>query len=500
MKEIICPYCCKRFMPSAVDFRLDRVEEDGAAAQRELPQEAGSTFVNRKNTTVRGGKGAGLVRDEKLYQYYKDYLLLSDTDAASNANKLPFLEVDMMSPDIRYNVEDYNRFGYVTKIEYKGRELNERLCPYCHNTVVPNAGKYDMLMISMIGDTNVGKSVYLTVLEQVLKEDKFRGNLTFMGTEEEREIYLSNLTKLLNKKETLSATQRTKIPPMTFLYTYVTPDSNEKKYKLIVFCDIAGEDCRQERTMKQNGYHLSASDGFLFLIDVTRFPGVAHTIDQGSTISNMYQREIFTAINRYMIADTYDNTTRIPAAVVLTKCDVLGEVGKIYGTERYHNILNDQRGSDIHPGYANIKEFDQLNQVVPDMIAELGERELTKNVEDNFFTYNYFVASALGKSPEAIERVEENGNKVVENRVKGQIMPYRVTEAFYWLLAKANCIPYYYWEILSNHKGETKRIEFFYYENERASLMSRIEAARRNLGINLNGFMNRWKVEEHAQI
>lgn len=498
MKEIICPYCCKRFMPSAVDFRLERPIED-ENGQKDSAQESTGGFVNRKSSfTSSSSKKTGLVRDEKLFKYYKDYLQLSDNDAASNANQLPAIELDMMSPDIRYNVEDYNHFGYVTKIQYKGQTLNQRLCPECHNPVVPNAGKYDMLMISMIGDTNVGKSVYLTVLEQVLKEDKFRGNLSFMGTDEERDMYLSNLTKLLNKKETLSATNRVKIPPMSFLYTYATPDSTEKQYKLIVFCDIAGEDCRQEKTMKKNGYHLAASDGFLFLIDVTRFPGVTHTIEQGSTIENMYQREIFTAINRFMIADTYENTTKIPAAVVLTKCDVLGEVGRVQSTPEFHDILNDTRGKDIHPGFVNTSEFQHLNRVVPDMISELGENELAQNVEDNFASFNYFVASALGKNPEEVKR-EENGQEVTENKIKGQIKPYRVAEPFYWLLAKNSCIPYYYYEVQTSNRGETKRIEFYYYENEKPSLNQRIEGARKNLGIR-NSLMRRWTIVEQAQI
>ena len=110
------------------------------------------------------------------------------------------------------------------------------------------------------------------------------------------------------------------------------------------------------------------------------------------------------------------------------------------------------------------------------------------------------MASALGKSPEAIERVEENGNKVVENRVKGQIMPYRVTEAFYLAFGKGKLYPILLLGDFIQPQRRDKTDRVFYYENERASLMSRIEAARRNLGINLNGFMNRWKVEEHAQI
>lgn len=498
MREIICPYCCNRFMPSAVDFRLERPLED-ENEQKDSAQESSGGFANRKSSFgSSASKKSGLVRDELLYKYYKDYLQYSDTDAAGNANQLPAIELDMMSPDIHYDVEAYNRFGYVTKIEYKGQTLKQRLCPKCHNPVVPNAGKYDMLMVSMIGDTNVGKSVYLTVLEQVLKEDLFRGNLSFMGTDEERDLYLSNLTKLLNKKETLSATQRTKIPPMSFLYTYATPDTDEKQYKLIVFCDIAGEDCRQEKTMKQNGYHLAASDGFLFLIDVTRFPGVTHTIEQGSTIENMYQREIFTAINRFMIADTYENTTKIPAAVVLTKCDVLSEVGRVQSNSDFHDLLNDKRGKDIHPGYVNTKEFRYLNQIVPEMISELGENELAQNVEDNFASFNYFVASALGKNPEAVKR-EENGQEVTESKIKGQIKPYRVAEPFYWLLAKNSCIPYLYREVHKSNKGETKEIKFYYYENEKSSLNQRIETARKSLGVK-NSLFTKWNIIEQSQI
>lgn len=493
-KIIKCPYCCNSFQPGEVDFRLER-PLDGGGDPHSNP--AGTPFGGV--TSKRQIRNKGYVLDKKLYNYYKYYLQYSEEDAISNAIQLPAINMDPLSSDIIMNVEDWNRFGYVNSIQYKGQELDKRLCPYCHNLVIPSAGKYDMLMISMIGDTNVGKSVFLTVLQQVLKEDNFEGNLAFMGTDEERETYFGSIDRLLNKRKVLDATNRVRVPPMPFLYTYRVADSNEKQYKLIVFCDIAGEDCRSESTMRQHGFHLKASDGFLFLIDVTRFPKVKYTIDEGATIENYYQNEVFVAINRFMIANSYENTTSVPTAIVLTKCDVLDQVGALHGKEEYQSLIKRQDFRELNPGYIQFEEMNMLNEVVPNMMNELGEKALIRAVEDNFSSYNYFVASALGKSPELVER-SENGRTIKENKIKGQINPYRVSEPFHWLLAENDAIPYKYYEVLRNKKNEERRIEFYYYESERGHLMQKIEAARRAAGISrLNSWINgNWMVVEQS--
>lgn len=503
MRQVICPYCCSRFYPNKVDFRLEYPIE-GMGEVKPLETPPASAFPGKKPAfpnSAAGSKSTGMIQDGKLYLYYKNFLKYSESDAAASSRQLPFIKMNPMDPDIIYNRQDFERYGYVTSIEYKNQKLANRLCPNCHNPLIPNAGKYDMLMFSMIGDTNVGKSVYLTVLERVLREDKFRGNLSFMGSDEEREMYLGNLEKLLNKKEALTATQRQKVPPMPFLYTYVTPDSQEKKYKLIIFCDIAGEDCRSDTTMKKNGYHLKESDGFLFLIDITRFPNVKHTIEEESGIENYFQKEIFTAINRYLIADTYENTSKIPAAIVLTKSDVLRQIGTVYDNEKYSTLLKDMRGADIHPGYFSKEEADKLKSLVPELMEDLGERELCSAAADNFENYAYFIASALGKSPE-YTKLTENGTIREEKKIKGQIDPYRVSEAFYWLLAQKSCIPYRYTEILRNRNNEERKVEFYYYEDERASLPAKIEAARKSVGISrLNSWLHgNWSVVSHSDI
>lgn len=494
-KIIKCPYCCKTFQPSQADFRLERPLDGEDDLSEDSSANPFGTVVARKKPQNRG-----YVLDNELYNYYKNYLQYSEDDASSSATQLPAIKMDPFSRDIMMDVEEWNTHGYVTSITYKGQELDKRLCPFCHNPVVPNAGKYDMLMISMIGDTNVGKSVFLTVLQQVLKEDSFEGNLAFMGTDEERETYFGSIDRLLNKKKVLDATNRVRVPPMPFLYTYRVADSSEKQYKLVVFCDIAGEDCRSESTMKQHGYHLKASDGFLFLIDVTRFSKVLYAIDEGAAIENYYQNEVFVAINRFMIAKSHENTTSIPTAVVLTKCDVLDQVGTLHGKKELQDLIDRRDFKELNPGYIQIEEMNLLNRTVPELMNELGEKAMIRAVEDNFSTYNYFVASALGKSPEIIER-EENGRTIRENKIKGQINPYRVSEPFYWLLAKNDAIPYRYQEILRNKKNDVRNIDFYYYESERSNLMQRIEAARRSAGVTkLNSWMNgSWVLEAHSE-
>lgn len=373
MKEVLCPYCCKRFKPTQVDFRLERPVDEERTEKEEAEKALPDKESSRRGASRRATNRPGYVRDEKLY--------------------------------------------------------------------------------------------------------------------------LSNVEKLLNRKETLSATQRIKNPPMPFLYTYRTADSQEKKYKIIIFCDISGEDCRNVSDLKDKGYHLTASDGFLFLLDVTRFPSVVHTVENGSSISNLMQGEVFSEINRYMLADSYEDTIAIPSAMVLTKCDMLREVGKVYGVQKYREILEDTRR--VHTGFLDLEEINHLNHVIPELMADLGESRIPRRVEDNFATYSYFVTSALGKAASKITEVTE-GEK--ERKIQGQIEPYRVEEPFYWLLAKKNCIPYRYWEIQEHDKGKQVNITLNFYEEEKQFLNGRIEEKRREKGVKNSLFSGKWTRKQGTQL
>lgn len=477
MEEVLCPYCCERFTPDHVDFRLDRPLEE-ETEQKETEVSGGRA---RRGHAVREEELAkGFVVDEKLLRYYIEKLQMNNSEAESNARRLPAIKMNYEAPDIEYSLQDFSRYGYVTKIHYKGQTLNQRLCPFCHNPLVANAGKYEMLMISMIGDTEVGKSVYLTVLEETLGDAEHDGNLQFMGTEAERAQYRANVEQLIDKKKTLAGTQRVKNAPMPFLYTYRTKDSYTKKNKIIIFTDMAGEDCRDPEILKERGYHLKASDGFMFFIDVTRFPGVEYMAQNRPHVKNREQREVFTAIHKYMIADSYESTCAIPSAVILTKCDELGRVGLVNSTPEFLRLVTD----DTHYYCGNLEpeRVRRQNESVMRMIPMLGEKRLINYVEDTFSDFSYFVVSALGKAPTEIQG-ENMDRSMKEMIIEGQIMPFKISEPFFWLLAKKDCIPYYYWETWESSKGKKKNIEMYYFESEKENLNEKIEREKVNQGI-----------------
>lgn len=499
-KEIICPYCCRKFQPNMVDFRLERAlkipdeTEDQEGKEEQVQEEQRPSMMGfviqkapvRTKDTKRQSSPDGRVRDEKLFNYYMDYLFQSREDAESNSFLLPAVSVDYMSPDVEYNSRIYSEYGYVTEVTYKGQTLNKRLCPYCHNPVISNAGKYDMMVISVIGDTNVGKSVYLSVLYEMLMQDrKFEGSMLFMGTEIEKEMYLGNMEKLLNKN-VLEATDKMKVPPVPFLYTFRTAERQERKSVIVVFCDIPGESCRDLEAIKKHGYHLKVTAGILFLIDPTRFLRIKNDIyfdrDDDSVIGNRHQYEILEVINRYLMDSPDIDKSDIPAAIVLTKSDMLKRLNYFTSDMKHLELLEDMRGADMHPGYLSLKETDRLNAEIQQFLEKMEENRLY-NIKDLFHTYNFFLNSALGTAPEFV-KMNRDGIEIQEKRVM-KVNPYRVTEPFYWLLMKNGYIPCKQVENWRNKKREEKKLEIYYYEGEAAtSLENRKKSIRAQNGIN----------------
>lgn len=480
-KVILCPYCCKRFQPNRVDFRLVRPitesgEETDHSEEVQLPGMGIPNMVKNKPRTKESSDSK--IHDEKLYRYYIDFLNINESDARNDAYLMPAISPDYQSPDLVYDEVSMGRYGYVTEANYKGQVLNKRLCPHCHNPIIDGAGKYDMFLISVIGDTNVGKTVYLTVLQEMLKRDQFKGTMQFMGTKLEKELCFGNIDKLIHEKKVLDASARQKIPPMPFRYTFETADNREAKSCIIIFCDIAGEDCRNAETMEKNGYHIKASSGLLIMIDPTRFNTIKYNTEDGMKIENRYQLEVITAIYRFLIANTFEEQTKIPTAIILTKGDVLREMDYFKG--EIENGILAMNNADLHPGYLNLEETKRLDEVLEQFLKNIGESEFCHN-RRLFNTSSFFVCSSLGKNPEQVDRINYD-NMDTFIGINGTIKPYRVAEPFYWLLMQNNIIPCKYTERLIDYKGQERVIELYYYANEsKGSLQNRIDALKKSI-------------------
>lgn len=498
-KEILCKYCCTRFMPNEVHFRLvEPLAEEVEATVNEEEEDSIFGAVGRKKTSDKSNtsvKNYGLILDERLYEYYKAYVNYDETSARKDAMQLPYIAFDPMNSEIEYDYQEMNKYKYVMKVRYRRQELTTRLCPCCHMPLIEDAGKYDMYMFSVIGDTNVGKSIYLRVLEAMIEKGSFDAAMYFVGTKEEKEYYFKTRNEVINERKAIAATIG-RVPALTFQLTYFNIAANTRNTVLITFCDIAGEKCRDHEELKIYGKHLKASSGLLFLIDPTRYSRVKNTLSEESraSIDHAYQLEVIAAINRFLVSGTHNTYSDIPTAIMITKSDTLKEVGYFQESDDRRKILSDPDWNNRHPKYLNVAEIKRIHHGVEGFLNAMGERDFTLKVSDLFSSYSYFISSSLGRSI----AVNDNYDEVVKN---SGINPYRITEALYWMMERNNLIPRKMKRVYKNSKsGEEKEVAIYYLaEDAQASVNNMIEAKKAAMGIKDNIFGGKWVLirEDH---
>lgn len=473
MKTIVCPYCCKRFDESIpMWFR----------------SETGEVEV-----------------DQNLKRYYREYMHMTDEAAreASRQNKAILIDLANNAGKVGdYNKKMMEEYGFVTEIVYEGERLTRRLCPHCHNELIQSSGLYEMKLIGLYGDTSVGKTIYLTVLEAILKGDShlgpysgaFHGTMEYLGTAGDQREHDGSYEELLIEKTILQGTPSgIRVKPQAFLFTYKTAERQAQNRKMIlVFCDIPGEDTRNKEGLEKSGFYLRKVDGILALFDPTRLPNVVGhvkgTVNEPEEGNDEEKAErSLDSLAKYLRDENGEGRIEIPAAIVTTKVDVLKEISSVSEMREFKNVINVKDANDIHRMYLNRKVISSMNKAVKNVLVTLGGNVFCMKVEQCFKNSSYFAVSALGKSP---VKVGEDGN---EKKIEGNLEPFRVAEPFYWLMAQFGGIPYRYREVWKHttksiFKGEQvtkEKIEFYYYDSERRNgdAQTKLREERKKRGI-----------------
>lgn len=304
-----------------------------------------------------------------------------------------------------------------------------RACQRCHTPLPSTLVARPSPLIGLVGDTQSGKTVYLTVLNRLLRDvvaRRFDADVHLVGeqqagsnsihewlTEHEQALFveghLPGLTPPSPFGRRVPLVLQWRHPQRTRLGKIVHPPT------LLSFCDVAGEDPSQADRQR----YLQAADGLMVLLDAYQLPGVRSAVelppnDPGpKAVVDAVLGVITEAIEA---GGRHGDKITTPVAVVLTKLDVIEPL-----LEPGHFLLRARPRAEA--GYD--EQFGaNMHEHVRSLLHDRKAGGIDRFFAANFATYRYFAVSALGALP------DYDGGDVAPSGVH----PRNVVEPLLWLM------------------------------------------------------------------
>ncbi|MEO2256459.1 hypothetical protein ABGV43_05940 [Paenibacillus amylolyticus] len=390
--DIVCPYCFSKFSPEEVVFRAAHHRDDD--------------------------EDYALGEDAKLNRYRERFGLdtVFDMEAVLAPHDVPE-EHRIYSDNIVMGLND--RYGVVTR---------RRLCPQCHNELPVTAGKAPSNIISIIGASQVGKSVYMTSLIHTLQHytaDHFDAACMPLNAEISRRFRADYEEPLFERGDLLDSTQKEKLQE-PFIFQFVFKDEDKAPLTLVFF-DVAGEGMVEQDYLGLHGQHIKNSAGILFMVDPLQIRSIRDKIrinlgNEPGEWTPRYDepRDVVLTMFGDFIAYQDKAKTNIPTAVVLTKSDMLHSLKDEEGDyiKSNSNVFRNM----VHRDWFDLTEFENIDGEIRRFIEKV-DRPFKGTMDVYFKDTAYFAVSALGSNP-------------VDMKLQGVVSPIRVDEPFLWLLYK----------------------------------------------------------------
>lgn len=393
---IVCPHCFIKFDPEEVVFRAAHHKEND-------PEYA-------------------LQEDDALDRYRSKF----------NLDSVGEVEAVISPVTIPEENKIYSDHVLVGLTDKHGVQTRRRLCPNCHNELQISAGKVPSNIISIVGATSVGKSVYMTSLIHTLQHvtaSNFNAACIPMNAELSRRFRTYYEDPIFEQGVMLGATQKIeKMEP--FIFNFVFKDESVAPLTLVFF-DVAGEGMTDRQYMDIYASHIQNSSGILFMVDPLQIKTIRERLmlglgeDSGDLAPRHAEpRDVIITMFENFIGHQDRSKTSIPTAIVLTKSDMLKHLKEEDGD--YINTNSNVFRNVVHAGYLNLEEFNNINGEIRRFIEKV-DRPFKDAVDVYFDNAAYFAVSALGSNP-------------VNKRVEGVVTPIRVDEPFVWLLQQLDYI------------------------------------------------------------
>ncbi len=280
-------------------------------------------------------------------------------------------------------------------------------CGTCRGGVPPRTRITEGGVLAILGDTESGKTSLLWVLSERLRQPNGAGMMIRTALGDSDAQMLRSVREIFDSGR-LSATPATDADVRNYAWEVANAAGETT---VLAFHDAAGEVWHDLPNLSRTSYdafyrYLDLVGSIVFAIDGVRVAEALDTMSRGGLPSpqlrsaQINELAIVDAISRRMNA----RSQRVPAAVVITKADML---------------WNRDDCTAFQP--ASEATAEAIDGAARDVLLRAGRQQLVQSLVDTFDPVRFFAVSAFGRTPRLPLRLEE-------------LSPVRVEEPFVALL------------------------------------------------------------------
>lgn len=317
------------------------------------------------------------------------------------------------------------------KCDSCGQVLTVKSCPKCGFELPMSIGTSKDYPVAIIGAKESGKSNYVAVLINQLKNEVGRAfNCSLYATGGDKTIKRYNsmfYEPLYLKKMCVRGTDAGQVEPLIYSLLFNKKGFFAKNRAVsMTFFDTAGENLNSEAQMSTHNRYLAHAAGIILLLDPLQLPFVRSALEnkislpqENEDINTILSRTISIIRKEKNLTDL-SKKIDIPIAIAFTKIDAVDEL-----IDAASCLKNDS--SHIKKGYFNKIDFNDSNMEMQSLVDKWLGAELYQQVSTQFVDFAFFGLSSLGSNPDEYLNIP-------------RFRPFRVTDPFLWILSKEGLI------------------------------------------------------------
>lgn len=326
--------------------------------------------------------------------------------------------------------------GKVALCDVCKQPLTVKVCPNCGFELPLSIGTSKDYPIAIIGAKNAGKSNYVAVLINQLKNAvgyAFNCSLYTTGGEQTTNRYNKDFyAPLYLNKRAVELTDYGEVTPLIYSLLFIkerglfSKGSRVDRAASLTFFDTAGENLTSEEKVSTFNRYIGHSSGIILLLDPLQLPEVRAELEgkidlpaETTDVNAILTRSIAVIRKERGITDLTKKID-IPIAVAFTKIDAVDSL-----MDPSSCLKSDS--THTRNGYFDKNDFSNTDAEMRSLVQKWAGYELEQTLQAQFTTYAFFGLSALGSNPDT------NG-KIPKFR------PFRVADPFLWLLWKNGLI------------------------------------------------------------